>query len=125
MSHDPNIPQRSAVVQQHEGTGVNSRIIFLCGFGLLTMIAVSMLVASRIRPIYVRPHSPSTRLPGNSQAVVNSRLDPQEKRTRQAYEKDQLERLSTYGWSDRSRGKVRIPIERAMSILIEKNRSSE
>ena len=32
----------------------------------------------------------------------------------------ELQRLSTYGWRDRSRGVVRIPLERALSLTLER-----
>lgn len=33
--------------------------------------------------------------------------------------REQARRLETYGWTDRARGLVRVPIERAMDLLLE------
>lgn len=125
MSHESNTPPIASTSQQHEGTGVQSRIIYLCGLGLLGLVTMSMMVASGVRHVLSRgPHLATTTSPAASRSVVTA-LDPQEKKSRQTYEKDQLHRLSTYGWSDRSRGKVRIPIERAKAILLEKKREGD
>lgn len=113
-------------VQQHESSRVNSRVIYQSGAGFLGLVVTSMLIAGSIA------HWPSrgsqmagSNPPAVSHSVVAAPLDPQGKKTRQAYEQDQSDLLSTYGWTDRSHGKVRIPIERAMAILVQKNRRNE
>lgn len=126
MSHESKTPPTALTSQQHEGTGVKVWIITLCGLGLLGVVMASMLVASGVRQLFSQgPHPAIERSPTVSRSVARVPLNPQEKKTRQAYEKEQLERLSTYGWKDRSHGKVRIPIDRAMAILLEKNREGD
>ena len=38
----------------------------------------------------------------------------------QKYQREQLERLEQYGWVDRGRGVVRIPIDRAIDLVLER-----
>lgn len=65
--------------------------------------AVSPLAAQR-------PEPPGPRL------QVSPRLDMQQFRAREDAT------LSTYGWIDRDAGVVRVPIERAMELLVEESR---
>src|SRR5207253_8903865 len=39
-------------------------------------------------------------------------------RAAQAYRKDEIERLSRWGWIDRKQGSVHMPIDRAMDLVV-------
>jgi hypothetical protein len=41
------------------------------------------------------------------------------------YERAEQERLSTYGWSDRKAGKVRIPIDEAMRAVVKRSKAGD
>ena len=43
-------------------------------------------------------------------------------RALQAYRKDKLDRLQSWGWIDRKRGAVHMPIDRAMDLTVEELR---
>lgn len=54
------------------------------------------------------------------QIVQGARLDPRKQQGRGAYERNQHEILTSYGWIDRSDDLARIPIDRAMTIYAER-----
>lgn len=47
---------------------------------------------------------------------------PEQVQIRKAYERQEKKKLTTYGWIDREKGIVRIPIERAMELSVERNK---
>lgn len=53
--------------------------------------------------------------------IVDQRMFAQERRA-QELRRAQKERLSSYGWVDRERGVIHLPIERAMELLLEEER---
>ncbi len=108
----------------HEVSDINPKRVALVGLALATVIAVSLLVTyglfhyfyrgeTRTRPLpsplsYTREPTPEPRLsiePGKDLKTLRS-------------EEDAL--LKSYGWIDREKGIVRIPIDRAIEILAER-----
>ena len=51
-----------------------------------------------------------------SEAVM--RIENQRKRMLAEVESDQAKQANTYGWVDKSKGVVRIPVERAMELAV-------
>jgi len=43
-------------------------------------------------------------------------------RAAQAYRKDEIERLSSWGWIDRKQGTVHMPIDRAMDLVVQEQK---
>ena len=109
----------------HEESDVNVRAIFGFGAGLLAAaIAIYVLIwllflvlSSRARtietPVYPMA-APGDRLPPEPRLQVAPRQDLIDFRAREALI------LGTYGWIDRDAGIVRIPIDEAVRITLER-----
>jgi hypothetical protein len=110
----------------HETSDVNVRGIFVLAVGLVVVTAFfSFLVwvlfeflqvreATRVVPEYPLAATQETRLPPEPRLQTDPRGDLQELRT----EEDRL--LNSYGWVDKSTGTVRIPIEEAMRLMVQR-----
>ena len=120
---EQDLTARSAA-SGHEVSDINPKRVALVGFALATVIALSLLVTyglfryfyrgeTRTRPLpsplsYTREPTPEPRLsiePGKDLKTLRS-------------EEDTL--LKSYGWIDREKGIVRIPIDRAIELLAER-----
>jgi hypothetical protein len=108
----------------HETTDANIRNIWLFGLGLFLVIVVSLVVVM-IEFNYFAAHQelgppaspfedtrqlPSANLPS---------LQVSAPRDMEQFRKAEEETLHTYGWMDQKEGIVRIPIDRAMDLLIQ------
>jgi len=110
----------------HETTDVNIRGIFTFGLGLLVAgmvihVAVWLLFrffaereAHRVTPEFPMAIGLESRLPPEPRLQTNPRQDLLDLRSQE----DAI--LGSYGWLDKSAGVVRIPIDRAMRLTIER-----
>jgi len=120
---DRDLTARSAE-SGHEVSDINSKRVARVGLALATVIALALLVTyglfhyfysgeTRTRPLpsplsYSREPTPEPRLsvePGEELKTLRSEEDAM---------------LKSYGWIDRDKGVVRIPIDRAIEILAER-----
>jgi len=120
---DQDLTARSAE-SGHEVSDINPKRVAMVGLALATVIAVSLLVTyglfyyfyrgeTRTRPLpsplsYSREPTPEPRLsvePGKDLKILRSEEDAM---------------LKSYGWIDRDKGVVHIPIDRAIEILAER-----
>jgi hypothetical protein len=117
-------PFQTIPEHRHESSDVKIRPLAMFVFSLfLAVVAVLALMAGLYR--YFATHQPRPEIPPSP--LVRARVTPPEPRLQavpaqdlralRAHE-DQI--LSTYGWVDRSAGKVRIPIDRAIDLLVER-----
>ena len=109
----------------HETTDVNISGILLFGAGLIvSAILISFVVwvlfkyfeareARRVVPEYPLA-SHEVRVPPEPRLQTNPRADLQELRAQE----DQI--LDSYGWIDKNAGVVRIPIEEAMKLTVQR-----
>jgi hypothetical protein len=105
----------------HEKTDANTRSLFTAGGALFLLIVVvlglmwGMLKLLEHYPPEVTTQPPETAdrsaLPPEPRLQANPALDMQTFRARE----DSI--LTTYGWADRSRGTVRVPIDTAIAML--------
>jgi hypothetical protein len=124
--HLPNAAHRAESPEaHHETSDVNIRAIF--GFGIGLTIA-SLIIAAGVwglfqyfntreaRPVFtVYPLAvDQTSVPPEPRLQINPRQDMSDLRARE----DQV--LTSYGWVDKNAGTVRIPIERAMQLVVER-----
>jgi hypothetical protein len=119
VHHEPGAPR-------HETTDANVKAVFVFGAGLLAVaIAIHVMVWLLFRyfdteakytlvPQYPIAISHEQELPPEPRLQTNPREDLLELRARE----DAL--LATYGWVDRNAGVVRIPIDRAMQLTLER-----
>src|SRR5262245_28765557 len=110
----------------HETTDVNIRGILLFAGGLIVAAAVIHLLvwvlyryfevraSHQPEPVFPLAVQQEQRLPPEPRLQTNPRQDLRDLRTAE----DEV--LTTYGWVDRNGGIVRIPIDEAMRITIER-----
>ena len=108
----------------HEGRDADIRPIVLTGIGLaLTVVVVGFIVYGTFR--YLAAH-PVTSAQSNPMTVFDSQIPPAPRiEEHPAIEIQQLhvqedQTLSTYGWMDKSKGVVRIPLDRAMELQMQR-----
>jgi len=108
----------------HEGQDADIRPIVLTGIGLaLTVVVVGAIVYGSFR--YLETH-PITSVQSNPMAVFDSQIPPTPRiEEHPAIEIEELhdqedQTLSTYGWIDKNKGVVRIPIDRAIELQLQR-----
>ncbi len=111
---------------RHETSDANVKAVFVFGAGLLAVgIAIHFVIwllfrafdaeqARRFVPQYPLAITQEQELPPEPRLQTNPREDLREMRASE----DAL--LATYGWVDKNAGVVRIPIEQAMQIVLER-----
>ena len=110
----------------HETTDVDIRAIFVFGAALVvSAVIISFVVwllfkyfqareARRVTPEYPLAATQEPRQPPEPRLQTNPREDLQQFRA----EEEQL--LTKYGWVDRNAGVVRIPVEEAMKLTVQR-----
>jgi len=110
----------------HESSDVNIRAIFGFGFGLLvTGVVIHLLVwvlfgyfnareSRAVAPEFPLAVTQEPRVPPEPRLQTNPRQDLSDLRARE----DQT--LRSYGWVDRNAGVVRIPIDQAIKLTLER-----
>jgi hypothetical protein len=101
-----------------ETRDVDKRLVALFALALAGFIAVALVTLRLIFGLAPspQPFAAGTGLPGSGAVMLET--DPDAART--AYETDQKRLLTTYGWVDRRAGIARIPIDAAMSIVVDR-----
>jgi len=111
-------PRRS-----HETTDANLRDLLIFGV-CLTLLVLGGLVVSRGIFNYFAGHQglgpPASPFENVRMLPPGPRLQVRAPQDLEQYKAAQEEILNTYGWVDRKAGIVRIPIDRAMGILLQK-----
>ena len=100
---------------------IPSRKILVIGIGSIVVFAIGVIIATwmlQVRERKFLPHGPPPLPPlaGEPKIGIVNQIPfaiPSDFLDRQR------ERLSSYGWVDRARGQVHIPIERAMQWAVE------
>lgn len=108
---------------RHESRDTNLPSLALFGGAIVVTIAIVMLFCWGLFGIYARvqPLGPTVTPFASSRPLPpEPRLQPEPENDLENYLKDQHTELNSYGWVDRSQGIVRIPIERAMQLLLQK-----
>lgn len=101
---------------QFEASDAPPRLIGWLAAGLAIFLLLTPLI---LRLCY--PDAAHRRVRSDQIAAIpppQLQLDPA--RDLAAFREAERQRLSTYGWVDRSRGVVRIPLERALSLTLER-----
>ena len=109
------------MTHQHEQSDANIRNVLRFGIGLFALMIVAM-VAMWLLFSYLAGGRPPQKAPQVAQQEVPAGpllqvKPPVEFRDIRAKE-EQI--LNTYGWEDRQMGVVRLPIERAMELLVQR-----
>ena len=90
--------------------------LFAWGFAILCLLALAVAVSWGLWS-WLNDQTPKAAFLVDDQ---QSRLDPHQRQTRLKYEQEQQKLLSSYGWVEPEREIAHIPIERAMSLYIER-----
>jgi hypothetical protein len=111
---------------KHQGTDLRLRpilisvIVFVVvgavialGVGLLFLHLRKLDESHDVRRTFVKAAPP---VPPEPRLETDPREDFQE------YFSNQQETLKSYGWTSRSEGKVRIPVDRAMGLVVERQK---
>jgi hypothetical protein len=110
--------QKSSTIGSHETRDVNVRRIALIVTTLLIICAIAMLAADfylRLVTSYRQasaPRAPEGFPQPQLQKIPAAELQQLQSRFHRE--------LTTYGWIDPGRGSVRIPVERAMELLVQR-----
>jgi len=124
--HTPLVHDERNPAVHHEETDVDLRAILAFGAGLVAVaIAVHILIwllfrffdaqaARRDVVEYPLAAEQADRLPPEPRLQTNPRQDLQDLRTQET------DTLTTYGWVDRNNGVVRIPIDDAMKLVVQR-----
>lgn len=111
MSHSP-APEKQLGLKE----GIWAAIFFTA-FILIVLAVIALIL--RIMDL---SRSPEAALPPATSAVTPEvQLQAYPKLDRLKMEKEAHEALSTYGWVNREKQIVRVPVERAMELLLEDN----
>jgi hypothetical protein len=108
----------------HELSDLRPGYIALFGIVLTTIIVAAAVITSLL--IYFKAaeqsshETPVPRLAGEREATPGSRLQVDGNKELRQVRMAEDAALNSYGWVDKDAGKVRIPIERAMEILVKK-----
>lgn len=101
----------------YERSDVGLRLAGWLAGGLATFVVVTPLVLPLLFPLS-RKHITPTSRPALSSNAPPLAVTPQA--TLQKSREGQARIARTYGWADRARGEVRVPIDRAIEILLQK-----
>jgi hypothetical protein len=106
---------------QHEQRDLRLAALVKIGAGLLVCLVVVGAIAALVLRVVKKPSAPVDSGPQNV-ATVRSRppgpqlqIDPSDELRRLHDDENLL--LTRYGWIDKPRGRVRIPIDRAMAVI--------
>jgi hypothetical protein len=118
---------------EHEDLSSSGPFYFLAGLALLGLVIyLSMFGMYRFLDRYERAHQPPlspmatpqddtrTVTHENAQTFPQPRLEENERMQLRPFIEDQERKLATYDWVDKNRGTVRIPIDRAMELIVER-----
>lgn len=109
----------------HETDAGDVRVIGLTGLALASGIAIVLLIVYGIfqylahHPIVITPANPLAEM-GQQQFPPAPRIEEHPAIEVKELHSQEDNFLSTYGWTDRKAGVVRIPIDRAMELQLER-----
>ncbi len=134
----PNQPKSDQPTAKHDGfehedLSPSSVFYFLAGLALLGLVIYLLMFGMyRFLDSYAKVHQPAlspmvtpqadtrTMTQENTQTFPQPRLEEDERTQLRQFIEDQDRKLATYDWVDKDKGTVRIPIDRAMELIVER-----
>jgi hypothetical protein len=111
-------------VHDHEERDVQIRVLVIFGLGLVMMSILVFLIASWLFDAFAarraKMEKPLSPLAGTWQPLAEPRLQVTPAQDLQKLRAAEQEVLSSYGWQDQTAGIVRLPITRAIDLLVER-----
>lgn len=122
---DTTLPTADPPVQPgHEPNHINLRRIGIAGGGLILLTGLSFwLMAELLSFLATRPRDEvpaRLALPPPPRSLSQPLLQAAPAQALQEFQAAEEARLNSYGWVDPDAGLVRIPIQRAMQLLVER-----
>jgi hypothetical protein len=118
---------------EHEDLTPRGPIYFMAGLAAIAIVIYLLVFGMyRVLDSYTKMHQPplspmataetDTRLITHSdiQTFPEPRLEENERTELRTYSDEEQQRLATYDWVDKSKGTVRIPIDRAMELMVQR-----
>jgi hypothetical protein len=102
------------------GTGVAALLIFA-----IATFVVSRYLNLREKALQPVGPDPVPALLGQPEIGIVDQVPFDVTRSFQAYKRDSLERLSGWGWVDRQRGIIHMPIDRAMDLVVQEQQEQK
>ena len=115
-------PDKSPRGPAHESSDADVGVVLKFGLGLVTL-TILVLVSTWWLYGFLAGPSPGEALPSALPPRPRTAAPPLQISPGldlEAIRAEETELLSTYGWIDRERGIVRVPIDRAMELLLER-----
>jgi len=118
---------------EHEDLSSNGPLYFFAGLALLGLVIYLVMFGMyRFLDSYEKAHQPPlspmatpqadtrTMTHENTQTFPQPRLEENERTQLRQFIEDQDRKLATYDWVDKDSGTVRIPIDRAMELIVQR-----
>jgi hypothetical protein len=107
--------------EPHEGTGIDGRQLIGYALTIVCLIAVALVVSLGVQYVLRNRPAVTPTASGLQPASSTPRLQAAGAEDLKVFEAGKRELLDSYAWIDRDAGVVRIPIERAMSLLAQRS----
>ena len=128
MSHEPSHSTAHLSpppAQAEEGIGWSG--VIGTGVASILIFAIATFVVYRYLDQREKVLQPVGPLPipaqmGQAEIGIVDQVPFDVARAAQAYRKDEIERLSSWGWIDRKQGTVHMPIDRAMDLVVQEQK---
>ena len=101
----------------YERSDIESTDIAWLAAGLALFVIATPLLMPLAFPQSMRHRTPSAP-PALSSSAPRLEITPRD--DRQRFERSEAQLAGSYGWTDRDRGTVRIPVSRAMELLVQR-----
>lgn len=123
-SRHPAAPPASHGSGGYERSDLSARAIVIFGVVLTLVVVLTLLVAAWMFGFFAswqaRRDAPPSPLAASRPGPPQPRLQVQPVKDLKALRSAEDRILSSYGWINKEAGTVRIPIERAMQLLVER-----
>jgi hypothetical protein len=129
----PNAPMVHQDSYEHEDLTPTGPFYFMAGLAVICIILYVIVFGMyRFLDDYTKTHQPAlspmataetdTRMVTHSdiRTFPEPRLEENERTELRSYEDEEQQRLATYDWVDKDKGIVRIPIDRAMELTVQR-----
>jgi hypothetical protein len=106
---------------RHETAEVRTRYLLMFGMGVVALVVIGMLVSAAAFRFFVTHQSlgpPASPFENVRTLPPQPRLQIDAPEVLKRYREAQDQILDSYGWIDRQAGTVRIPIDRAIDLLL-------
>jgi hypothetical protein len=124
MGHEHKKLSNDSIVRGHETSDANPRTVLVSGLSVsVGLLAIGMLISWGAYVGFksiatVKDGKPRTFTTLNESIFPQPRLQPDPHVALVPFIKNQEEILASYGWVDKEKGVARIPIERAMELVV-------